>query len=149
MAGRYHNYRVHVSWSGDTGAAYSRAHVIDAPGKPAIAGSSDPSFRGDAARWNPEELLLAALSACHKLWYLDLCARAGIRVLAYQDKAEGVMVEEPGGAGAFASATLRPVITLAPGSDKAAAAALHEKAHKMCFIARSVNFPVFIAPFMN
>lgn len=151
MPGRRHLYRLQVTWTGNTGAgtasprAYTRAHRIEAPGKPPIEGSSDPAFRGDAACWNPEELLLASLSACHKLWYLDLCARAGIVVTAYVDTPEGEMTEEPGGAGQFTRVTLHPRVTIASG-DPARAAALHHDAHAMCFIARSVNFPVTHEP---
>ena len=152
MADRLHRYAVRVVWTGDAGSgtssprAYSRAHEIEAAGKPAIPGSSDPAFRGDPARWNPEELLLASLSACHKLWYLGLCAAAGVVVVAYEDAAEGVMAEQPDGAGQFVRALLRPRVTIAAGSDAALALALHHEAHEMCFIARSVNFPVTAEP---
>jgi organic hydroperoxide reductase OsmC/OhrA len=148
MMGRQHHYRVIVTWIGNEGVgtasptAYGRAHRIEIPGKPAIDGSSDPSFRGDPARWNPEELLLASLSACHKLGYLDLCARAGIIVTAYTDEAAGWMEETPDGAGRFIKLVLHPSVTLAAGSDTQVALALHDKAHAMCFIANSVNFPV-------
>ncbi len=146
MAQRRHDYRVQVVWAGEgSGTAthgYSRAHRISAPGKPAIEGSSDPAFRGDPARWNPEELLLASLCTCHKLWYLGLCADAGLAVMAYEDTAEGCMVEEPNGAGQFVSVVLRRRVTVAAGCDAAKAEALHRTAHRMCFIARSVNFPV-------
>ena len=147
-----HKYLVHISWTGNQGSGtanyqgYSRAHEIAAPGKPVIVGSSDPSFRGDATRWNPEELLLGSASACHKLWYLGLCAQAGIVVLSYVDTAEGLMVEEASGAGQFTSITLKPKVTLALGADVETANRLHHKAHEMCFIARSLNFPVEICP---
>ena len=137
-----------MTWTGNQGAGtaslggYSRAHRIAAEGKPPIEGSSDPSFRGDPTRWNPEELLLASLSACHELWYLGLCAGAGISVVSYEDDAEGWMVEEPDGAGQFASVLLRPRVVLAADSDAVRAAVLHADAHARCFIARSVNFPV-------
>ena len=148
MTAQQHRYTVQVTWTGNEGTGtasyrgYSRAHRIDGAGKTTIEGSSDPHFRGDPTRWNPEELLLASLSACHKLWYLGLCAKAGITVEAYEDDAEGILVEEPGGAGQFSSVLLRPRVTLRAGSDKLRAEALHEQAHSMCFIARSVNFPV-------
>ncbi len=148
MADKRHGYSVRVGWTGNQGSgtssyrAYSRAHEIDAPGKPTIAGSSDPNFRGDKARWNPEELLVASLSACHQLWYLHLCADAGIVVLAYHDDAVGVMAEQPDGTGQFESVTLRPHATLAPGADQATARRLHVEAARMCFIARSVSFRV-------
>ena len=149
MAGREHRYAVTVEWTGNTGTgtsgyrAYERRHEITAPGtpKPPIPGSSDPAFRGDRARWNPEELLLAALSACHQLAYLHLCADAGVVVVGYEDRAAGVMVEE-GEGGRFTSVVLRPVVTVAAGSDVARAHALHERAHANCFIASSVSFPV-------
>ena len=145
---KHHSYTVRVDWTGNQGTgtsayrAYSRAHEIGAPGKPAIPGSSDPAFRGDPARWNPEELLVASLSACHQLWYLHLCAEAGIIVHAYSDDASGVMVEQPDGAGQFESVTLRPRARLARGADEQVARALHREAAKMCFIARSVSFRV-------
>jgi organic hydroperoxide reductase OsmC/OhrA len=150
--GRRHRYGVHIAWIGDLGsgtssyAAYSRNHEVRAPGKPTIPGSSDPSFRGDAARWNPEELLVASLSACHKLWYLHLCADAGVVVTAYQDLAEGVMVEEAGGEGQFEQVVLRPRVTISPASDAALAKRLHEMAHEKCFIARSMAFAVTHEP---
>jgi Predicted redox protein, regulator of disulfide bond formation len=150
MARKEHRYQVTVEWTGNTGAgtagyrAYERRHEIRAPGspKPGIPGSSDPAFRGDAARWNPEELLVASLSTCHQLWYLHLCADAGVVVTAYVDRAEGTMVEEANGAGQFSRVVLRPAVTLAPGADVARARALHHEAHAMCFIAQSMNFPV-------
>jgi organic hydroperoxide reductase OsmC/OhrA len=147
-----HAYRVRVTWTGNQGTGtkshrgYSRAYEIAAPGQPTIAGSSDPSFRGDVARWNPEELLLASASACHKLWYLGLCAQAGIVITSYEDNAEGFMIEEEGGAGQFTSIILKPKVTLAPGANAEMAEALHHKAHEMCFIARSLNFPIEVSP---
>jgi len=148
MADRRHAYSARVEWTGNQGSgtasyrSYSRAHEISAAGKPTIPCSADPGFRGDAARWNPEELLVASLSACHQLWYLHLCADAGIVVQAYRDDAVGVMVEQADGAGQFESVTLRPHATLAPGSDEAAARRLHDEAARKCFVARSVSFPI-------
>jgi organic hydroperoxide reductase OsmC/OhrA len=152
MGGKQHHYKVQVVWTGNEGdgtasfRSYRRDHDLRAPGKPPIPGSSDPGFRGDPARWNPEELLVASLSACHKLWYLGLCAQAGIVVTAYEDEAEGSMVEEAGGAGQFTEVTLRPRVTIATPAGIEAARNLHAKAHEMCFIARSVNFPVACEP---
>ena len=150
MAGREHHYHVTVAWTGNTGSGtagyrgYERRHEIHVRGsaKPHIPGSSDPTFRGDAARWNPEELLVASLSACHELWYLHLCADAGVVVTAYVDHAEGTMVEDASGAGRFTRVVLRPIVTVAAGADVARARALHGDAHAMCYVARSVNFPV-------
>lgn len=155
MAIKEHRYSVQVSWTGNTGdgtrtyRGYERAHDIDAEAKPTIAGSSDPAFRGDSSRWNPEDLLVASLSACHKLWYLGLCSQAGIVVTAYRDNAEGVMVEEANGAGQFISVVLRPEVTISAGSDEEKALNLHHEAHAMCFIARSVNFSVSNEPRIN
>jgi organic hydroperoxide reductase OsmC/OhrA len=144
-----HFYTVAVEWTGNTGTGtsgyrnYQRRHEISAGNqKPPIAGSSDPAFRGDPSRWNPEELLVASLSACHELWYLHLCAEAGIIVLAYIDHAEGLMEETADGSGYFKRVILRPHVTVAAGSDLAMARALHVAAHAKCFIANSVNFPV-------
>jgi organic hydroperoxide reductase OsmC/OhrA len=152
MPKRQHTYRVTVEWTGNRGlgtpdyTAYGRDHVISAGTKPPIAGSSDPAFRGDPARWNPEDLLLASIAACHKLWYLGLCAKAGISVLSYRDEAEATMLEDPNGAGRFTKAILRPRITIEAGGDLVEAARLHHDAHEYCFIANSVNFPVTCEP---
>lgn len=152
MTGREHRYTVTVIWTGNLGngtanyRAYSRNHEIAAVSKPSIPGSSDPAFLGDASRWNPEELLVAALSTCHKLWYLHLAAEAGIIVTAYTDQAEGVMEERSDGSGRFTQVTLRPNVTVTAGSDAERAHALHHVAHDKCFIGNSVNFPVLCQP---
>ena len=152
MSGKQHTYRADIVWTGNRGVGtrgyrdYGREHEIRSGGKPAISGSSDPKFRGDAARWNPEELLVGSLSACHQLWYLHLCSAGGVVVTAYEDRAEGVMIETEDGGGHFASVTLRPHARLAAGSDPVRAAALHHDAHEMCFVANSVNFPVAVEP---
>ncbi len=143
-----HSYEVTVEWTGNEGpgttgyTAYGRDHMIRADGKTAIAGSSDPSFRGDPGRWSPEELLVAAISACHKLWYLHLCATNGVVVLSYADRAEGTMVEAEGSGGRFVGVCLRPRVVITPESPPDRARALHAAAHRECFIANSVNFPV-------
>ena len=147
-APRDHAYTVTVTWTGNTGEGttayrgYERAHDIEIMGKPAIRGSSDPAFRGDPSRYNPEEMLVASLSSCHMLWYLHLCSSEGIAVQAYQDVAEGIMIEDAGGGGRFTEVVLQPEITLPAGTDLEKARALHVGAHARCFIANSVNFPV-------
>lgn len=152
MAHKSHHYSVRVTWTGNRGSGtsgyrdYDRDHELSAPGKPVIAGSADPAFRGDAARWNPEELLVASLAACHKLWYLHLCADAGIRVLAYVDDATGEMAQDADGGGRFTAVTLRPHVVVAAGADLELAHTLHAEAHRLCFIASSMNFPVTHAP---
>ncbi len=150
MPNKEHRYTVALEWTGNTGTgtsayrAYDRSYVVTVPdeSKPPLAGSSDPAFRGDRTRWNPEELFVAALAACHELWYLHLCADAGVVVTAYRDRAEGVMVEAEGGEARFHRVVLRPVVTVSPESDVARARALHEDARGRCYIANSVNFPV-------
>lgn len=150
IAKKTHGYRTSLRWNAHDGEgttnyrSYSRNHVVSSGDKAPIAASSDPAFRGDATRYNPEELLVAALSSCHMLWYLHLCAVNGIVVTEYRDDASGEMRENDDGSGQFAKVVLRPVVTLREGSDEAKARELHHKAHEMCFIARSVNFPVEI-----
>lgn len=146
-----HHYRVSVQWTGNRGSgtsayrAYGREHVIRAAGKPDIAGSSDAAFLGDASRWNPEDLLVASVSACHKLWYLHLCAEAGVVVVDYRDEAQGTMVEDRNG-GRFTRVVLRPHVRIAHGGDIELAGRLHHAAHEKCFIANSLNFPVDCDP---
>ena len=143
-----HRFSVTVEWTGNRGSgtsnyrAYSRDHEIAGPGKPVVPGSSDPAFRGDAARYNPEELLIASLSACHMLWYLHLCAVSEIVVTAYSDSATGEMHLDADGGGKFSSVTLRPRVSIASGCSRETAMSLHSEANRLCFIANSVNFPV-------
>ena len=152
MAAKQHVYHVIVEWTGNLGSGtpsytgYGRDHTISEEAKPPIAGSADPAFRGDPARWNPEQLLLASISACHKLWYLHHCATSGISVISYRDDAEAVMQENASGAGRFLHAVLRPVVRIRTGDDIATAERLHHDAHRDCFIANSVNFPITCQP---
>ena len=154
MSTREHKYQVTVRWTGSRGqgtadyTAYSRDHETTAarPEKPPILGSSDPAFRGDPARWNPEELFIAAVSACHKLWYLHLCSAAGVVITEYIDRASGVMAERAGGAGQFTSVTLQPEVMLSRSTDLEKARALHHDAHEKCFIANSIKTPITVEP---
>jgi organic hydroperoxide reductase OsmC/OhrA len=145
---RTHTYDVWVSWTGNRGTgtsgyrAYDRDHDVSAHGRPTIAGSSDPAFRGDARRWNPELELTAALSQCHMLWYLHLCATAGVTVTDYTDDAHAIMAETDDGGGHFTEVVLRPRVTVAAQEMIETAASLHQDASARCFIANSVNFPV-------
>jgi organic hydroperoxide reductase OsmC/OhrA len=146
-----HAYAVEVSWTGNTGSgtsdyrSYRRTCTVSAAGKPSIEGSSDPHFRGDADRWNPEELLVAALSQCHLLAFLHAAAVAGVVVVGYTDAATGTMVTA-GTGGHMTSVVLHPVVTVADPSMVEQVPALHETAHRDCFIAGSVNFPVTHEP---
>lgn len=152
VADKTHHYEVSLEWIGDRGsgtigyAGYERAHVLSAPGRPDIPGSSDPHFRGDPARWNPEQLLLASLSACHQLWYLHLCSVNQVTVVGYRDVAAGEMTEHADGSGQFVRVLLRPEVVISAGSDAEKALQLHHQASSLCFIARSMNFPVEHAP---
>lgn len=152
MSGKTHTFACTMTWTGNTGqgtasyTAYSRDHVYGGPGKPDLPGSSDPAFRGDSRRYNPEELLVASLSSCHMLWYLHQCAVGGVVVLAYRDEPVGTMVEDRVKGGYFTKVTLHPKVTIAKGSDPAKARQLHHAAHAKCFIANSVNFPVACEP---
>lgn len=145
---RTHRYDVTVAWTGNRGTGtsgyrdYGRDHEIAADGRPAINGSSDPAFRGDKTRWNPELELLAALSQCHMLSYLHVCTTAGVVVTAYQDSPHGIMAETADGGGHFTEVVLRPRVTVAAETMAAKAQELHEEASEKCFIASSVNFPV-------
>lgn len=145
---RIHRYELDLEWTGNTGAGtatyggYERRHQLNAAGRAAIHGSSDPAFRGDPARWNPEELLVASLSSCHMLVYLHQAALAGVVVVAYTDQPEGEMLEGDNDSGRFVSVQLHPAVTIGEPGMVATAERLHEVAHKKCFIANSVNFPV-------
>jgi organic hydroperoxide reductase OsmC/OhrA len=147
---KQHSYEVRVDWTGNDGTGtkgyrgYRRDHTIVAEGKSSIQGSSDPAFRGDASRYNPEELLVASLSACHMLWYLHLCSVHGVIVLEYRDEASGVLQESTDGSGEFERVVLRPAVKISNHEDRGKARTLHEEAHRLCFIARSVRFPVEI-----
>jgi organic hydroperoxide reductase OsmC/OhrA len=145
---RTHHYELTVAWTGNRGegtrnyGAYERSHEVTALGKEPIAGSSDPAFRGSPQRWNPEELLVAALSQCHLLWYLHLCSVSGVVVTEYVDRAAGTMTEDAAGGGRFTEVVLRPRVRVATPEMIDKAVALHEEASAKCFIANSVNFPV-------
>ena len=147
-----HHYKIKTTWTGNRGEgtktyrAYDRSYEIRIKNKPTILGSSDPAFLGDPSRHNPEEQLVAALSSCHLLWYLHLCASEGIVVVDYTDEASGIMEENKEGSGQFSEVTLHPHITIEKKEMIEKAIDLHEKAHEYCFIARSVNFPIKLSP---
>ncbi|MEO8158771.1 MAG: OsmC family protein [Betaproteobacteria bacterium] len=152
---KLHNYTTTVRWTGNLGAGttgykdYGRNHEISAPGKPVILASSDPAFRGDASRYNPEDLLVASLSTCHMLWYLHLCAVNKVVVIDYEDQAAGIMEVSAEGGGRFLEVTLRPRITVSAASALDTARHLHHEAHEKCYVANSVNFPVGCEPLIR
>lgn len=143
-----HHYKSILTWTGNTGQgtadyrSYKRDYEIHIDGKAALLGSSDPAFRGNKKRHNPEELFLASISACHMLWYLHLCSVNGITVVDYHDQATGMMLEKEGGAGHFESVTLNPKVVILESDKKEQAIKLHQRANEMCFIANSCNFEI-------
>ena len=143
-----HTYTTTVKWTGNKGKGtsnyreFERSHIISVDNKPNILCSSDPAFRGDKTKYNPEELLVASLSSCHMLWYLHLCSEAGIIVTDYVDNATGTMIETSNGSGHFTKVTLNPTVMVSQSSMIERANELHKKANEFCFIAKSVNFKV-------
>lgn len=143
-----HDYAIELRWTGNTGDGtsrydgYRRDFRVDMAGKPALDGSADPAFRGDPGRHNPEDWFVAAIASCHMLSYLALCARQSVRVLAYEDRADGSMELFADGGGRFVEVRLRPRVVLAPGSDPGSARRLHDLAHECCFIANSCRVPI-------
>ncbi|MEQ1552792.1 MAG: OsmC family protein [Ferruginibacter sp.] len=146
---KQHFYKATIKWTGNNGTGtnnyknYERSHTILIENKADILASSDQAFRGDKNRHNPEELLVSSISSCHMLWYLHLCAEAGVVVTNYDDTATGIMIETENGGGCFKEITLNPIVTVTENKMIENAIAIHNKANKMCFIANSVNFPVY------
>jgi organic hydroperoxide reductase OsmC/OhrA len=147
MSGQHH-YTATIKWTGNKGTGtynyrnYERSHQIIIENKSDILASSDPAFRGDQTKHNPEDLLVSSLSSCHLLWYLHLCSEAGVIVTDYIDNATGIMLETANGGGQFSEVTLNPIVTITEQSMVDKANELHKKANELCFIANSVNFPV-------
>jgi organic hydroperoxide reductase OsmC/OhrA len=143
-----HHYRLHATWTGNRGTGtsgyrdYGRDVTLSVEGKPDVLASADRPFRGDPERWNPEDMLLAALSECHLLSYLYACVTAEVVVVSYEDEATGTMVEDGAGSGRFTEVMLHPRVVVADASMIEAAQAAHARAHDLCFIANSMNFPV-------
>lgn len=143
-----HTYSLQMKWTGNLGTgtshyrAYERNHVISFENKPKLLASADPTFRGDPSKYNPEELLLAALSGCHMMSFLHVCVNAGVVVTAYEDHATGSMIVDSDGSGRFTEVLLNPIVTVAETSMQKNLDELHAKANKLCFIANSCNFPI-------
>ena len=143
-----HQYELQMVWTGNKGdgtshyRSYDRNHIIKFPNKPDLLASADPTFRGDPTKYNPEELLLAALSGCHMMSFLHVCVNAGVIVTAYEDRATGSMVVNSDGSGRFTQVVLNPIVSVAKASMIENFNELHAKANKLCFIANSCNFPI-------
>jgi len=149
---KHHHYKTTIEWTGNKGSGtsnyrdYERSHTISVENKPIIEGSSDPAFRGDKTKYNPEEMLLSSLSSCHMLWYLHFCSEAEIIVTDYIDNATGTMEETTNGSGHFTEVVLNPIVTITDETQIEKAKELHTKANEFCFIANSVSFPVKHSP---
>ncbi len=147
-----HAYELTAEWTGDRGGGttgyrdYGREVVLRVDGKPDLLASADVPFRGDRDRWNPEELLLAALSECHLLSYLHVAVQHGVVVTGFTDRATGEMTVTDDDAGHFTRVDLHPVVHLADEGQRELADSLHAQANRLCFIANSVNFPVHHHP---
>lgn len=147
-----HHYTTTIQWTGNKGTGtsnyrnYDRSHTISVENKTIIEGSSDPAFRGDKTKHNPEDLFLSSLSSCHMLWYLHFCSESGVIVTDYTDNATGIMVETTNGSGHFKEVTLNPIVIVTEETMIEKAIELHKKASEFCFIANSVNFPVKHSP---
>lgn len=144
-----HTYRTSLAWSGSTAGGYEdydRGHTLTAPpARPALELSSDPAFKGDADRLNPEQLLLAAASSCQLLEFLVLSAKARIDVLEYHDDAEATMDEsdEPARIQRIA---LRPRIAVAAGPSEDRVRHLVELAHDHCYVANTLRSEMIVEP---
>ena len=147
-----HHYKARLIWDGNRGegtatyAGYGREHRIEIDGKPVLQATADVTFRGEADKHNPEDLFVAAIASCHMLSYLALCARGGIRVLAYEDAATGTMKQDGKGGGRFEEVVLHPVVTISDAAQADEAVKLHERAHQVCFIANSCSVPIRHVP---
>jgi organic hydroperoxide reductase OsmC/OhrA len=146
-----HKYNLKITWTGNSGTGtsgyteYERSHTIEAEGKPLLLASSDSPFRGDKSKYNPEDFLVASISTCHMLWFLHLCADAGIVVTDYIDEPQGILkMGNVGEISKFSIVTLHPKVNITDPSRIDEANQLHQEAHKKCFISNSVNFPVEI-----
>jgi organic hydroperoxide reductase OsmC/OhrA len=148
-ASHVHHYTASCSWHGSTATgyeAYDRSHDVEAPpAATSLALSSDPAFRGDPARLNPEQLLVMAAASCQLLSFLAVAARARIDVVDYQDDADGEMPEDVRPM-RITRITLRPRITIRGDVDEARVRHLVEVAHRECFIANSLNTDVVVEP---
>ena len=149
---KQHLYSLTIDWTGNNGSgtsdykAYERSHTVSIPNKTVINCSSDPSFRGDPNKHNPEELFVSSIASCHMLWYLHLCSEAGITITSYTDNAQGIMGENTDGSGHFKEVTLNPLVFVKEASMVEKAIELHKKANQLCFIANSCNFPIHHKP---
>lgn len=143
-----HIYQSKIEWTGNNGSgtdnykSYERNHNVIIENKPIIQGSSDPAFRGEKSRHNPEDLLVSSISSCHMLWYLHFCSVNNVIVDEYTDIAEGIMLEDTTGKGYFKEVTLHPNVIVRSKEMVEKAIELHKKANEYCFIANSVNFPI-------
>lgn len=147
-----HHYNLTTKWHGNKGTgtstvrSYDRSHTVTIANKPELNLTTDNPAVGDKTKLNPEDLLVAAVSSCHMLSYLYVCAMEGVIVVDYVDHAEGIMIENEEGGGKFKEVTLNPEVIVADQSMVDKANELHHKAHEICYIANSLNFEVKCNP---
>lgn len=147
-----HNYKVRAEWTGNKGEgtknvrSYDRSHTVTIQGKPELHLTTDNPAVGDKTKLNPEDLLVSAISSCHMLSYLYVCALEGIVITSYTDNATGIMIEEASGGGSFKEVNLYPICHVQNEQMIDKAIELHHKAHEICYIANSVNFEVKCNP---
>lgn len=142
-------YSLELVWTGEESKddlRNDRLYEIQIEGKELLKGSADPSFYGDSALYNPEELLLAALVSCHMMSYLYVCRNNGVRVLSYKDAPKGVLKVNQDGSGQFEKVSLNPFVKIADLTKIDLAKSLHQSASRLCFIANSCNFPIDCLP---
>lgn len=143
-----HHYSVNIKWTGNKGSGtenyknYNRDFNLAVQGKTDILGSADSAFLGNKTKHNPEDFLVSAVSSCHMLWYLHLCAESGVIVTDYRDCARGIMEENGIEGGKFTEITLNPVVIVTDKKMIEKASELHSKANELCFIANSLNFKI-------
>jgi organic hydroperoxide reductase OsmC/OhrA len=144
-----HHYRARASWAGTTSGgydAYPRAHTVECPpAGTALDLSGDPAFGGDAARLNPEQLLVAAAASCQLLSFLAVAARARLDVVAYDDDARAEMPEDDRPV-RITRIVLHPHIVLRGDVREERVRHLCEVAHRECYIANSVKTEIVVEP---
>ena len=140
-----HKYQLKLNWTGGSeidAIQNDRMYEVLIDRKPTIYGSADKPFFGDPEKYNPEDLLLAALSACHMMSFMYVCRKLGIKVYHYEDHATGLLKINQDGTGQFEFAELKPKVKADHMPDGMIFKELNSRAAKLCFIKRSINFTV-------
>jgi organic hydroperoxide reductase OsmC/OhrA len=125
---------------------FSRDNRLIVEGHPEMPGALPAALGGHNRGYSPEDLMILSLSECHCLTYLRLAQKNRLAIRRYEDRATGRLGKNAAGMTQLLEVVLRPRVTVARGTDLAAARTLHERAHHHCFMANSVNFPVLHEP---